>query len=261
MTPPKRVREGPRPRDRTRLRVPTEADLSRLYWELAQRGASAVGTRKPWAYRPANDEELVCLAAEMARHDGRALGLTVELIVRTWRELHPYLLRQAMQQMNTPQTLCVVLDFAREADPDRELAHFVRYVTADWPKVAPVVHFFVDDVRPGERTNAHRVGRSLVAYARWGFIGVERPTVDVFQKRTVGRYDAATRTRIARALAQRSPDGVGIVAYLAAVDGSISRQQAAADLRASGLRPSRRGPGAMWSASPRRVSSANAARR
>ena len=233
------------------VRPPTDDDLSRLYWELAQRGAAAEGARRAWPYRPADDEELVCLAAEMARHDARALGVLVETIVRTWRRLHPVRLREAMRAMRTPQALCVVLEFVREAEPERELALFVRHVTADWPKVDPAAHFFVDDVRPGERTASHRAGRTLVAYARWGFIGVERPTVDVFEKRSVGRYDADTRRRIAVALAERSPDGVTVAAYLDAIDRSISRQQAIADLRAAGLRATRRGPSAAWTRAKR----------
>ncbi len=227
-------------------RVPTDDDLARLYWELAERGAAAAGARRPWPYRPASDEAFVCLAAEMARHDARALGLLVEAVLRGFRELHPLRLREAMRGMHAPQALCVVLEFAREADPSRELALFVRHVTADWPKVTPAAHFFVDDVRPGERAAAQRAGRSLVAYTRWGFLGVERPTVDVFQKRTVGRYDAETRRRIAAGLADRSPEGITIATYLEAIDGSVSRQQAVADLRAAGLRAGRRGPSATW---------------
>ncbi len=234
------------------IRAPTEDDLARLYWELAQRGAPTVGARKAWPYRPRDEEELFGLAAEMARHDARALGVLVATIARRWRGLNPVRLRDAMRGMHAPQALCVVLDFAREAELDRELALFVRYVTADWPKVDPAVHFFVDDVRPGERTASSRTGRSLVAYARWGFIGVERPTVDAFSKRTVGRYDAATRRRIAEALTERTPEGITLASYLDAIDGSISRQQGVVDLRAAGLHPSGRGPRAVWARRKRR---------
>lgn len=231
----------------TLVRVPTEADLERVYHELAERGASVVGRRSRWPYTPASDEELVCLAAEMARHDARLLGALVELVLARWQILSPVALRRCMRSMAAPQSVCVVVDFARAASHDRELGHWARHVTADWPRLEPARHFFVDDVRPGERTAVSRLGRSLSTYSRWGFLAVERPTFDPHGKRTVGRYDAATRRRLLLGLvAERG--GVTLLEYLEAVDRSVTRQQARADLRAAGLVPEGRGPGARWAA-------------
>ncbi len=237
-------------------RVPTEDDLARMYFELARLGASASGARAEWPYAPVSDEELVCLAAEMTRHDPRLLGVLVELLMARWRELHPVRLREAMRSMRTPQALCVALEFAQEASRDPELRLYARYVTAGVPRAEPASHYFVHDVLPGTRLAERRAGRSLAPYSRWGFLGVERPTVDPFRKRVVGRYDSATRRDVLRqALARRGDEGISLAEYLEAIDHSISRQQARADLESAGLRPRGKGPGAAWAPkrAPRRA--------
>jgi hypothetical protein len=138
----------------------------------------------------------------------------------------------------------VVLDFARLATADPELRRFADYVTADWPRLGTAERFFLDAERPGSRTAERRLGRNLQPYARWGFVGVERPIADLATKRTVGRYDARTRRTILRELAERR-GVVTLAEYLAAVDHSITRQQALADLRTA-LVLEGHGRGARW---------------
>ncbi len=237
---------SPRPRPLALVRVPTEPDLSRAYYELAERGAPLVGRKTAWPYHPQNDEELACLVAEMARYDARLLGALVELCVERWRTCSPMVLRDAMRRMRTPQALCVAVEFAREAARDREMTLWARHVSADWPRLDPVQHFFVDDVRPGERTAKRRLGRALHEYARWGFVAVERPTLDPHRKIRIGRYDARSRRAILDTLRAEQSEGLGLGDYLESVDHSVTRQQALADLRAAGLSPDRRGPGARW---------------
>ncbi len=229
------------------VRVPTDADLARAYHELALRGAPLAGRAARWPYHPESDEALICLLSEMARYDARLLGALVELCLERWPRLSPMALRLAMRRMRRPQAACVVVEFARGAVNDRELALWARHVSADWPRLDPAEHFFVDDVRPAERTAARRVGRSLAAYSRWGFIAVERPTLDPFRKIRLGRYDARSRQTILEGLTGTA-GGVTLVDYLDAIDHSVSRQQAITDLRRHGLAPDRHGPGAAWRA-------------
>lgn len=234
------------------VRVPTDDDLARMYFELGERGASATGARTEWPYAPANDEELVVLASQMARHDARLLGVLVELLIRRWRRLSPMVLRDSMRRTRFPQAFAVAVEFARDAEGDPELTLWARHVCHGWPRRVPPEHFFVDDVRPGTRLAERRRGRSLLPYSRWGFAGVERPTFDPHRKRSVGRYDPATRRRILDALVtEAGPEGVTLGRYLDAVDGSISRQQARSDLVRAGLHPSARGPAARWTSRAR----------
>lgn len=230
------------------VRVPTEGDLARAYHELALRGAPLVGKKTGWPYQPASDEDLFCLLAEMTRHDARLLGALVELFLERWSSLVPTSLRAAMRRMRWPQAMCVVVEFTREAGREHELALWARHVMADWRRVDPAEHFFIDDVRPGERSASRRIGRSLAAYSRWGFLAVERPTLDPHRKIRLGRYDARTRRTILDALLARSAAGVTLADYLDAIDEAVSRQQAIADLHRAGLAPSRSGPGATWRA-------------
>jgi hypothetical protein len=226
--------------------APTANELERLYFELARIGAPAVGGKKPWPYRPRSREQLVTLAAEMLRHDPRLLSILLQFLVRDWRTLNPLALRDQMKSMRWPQALLVVLEFARAAQDDREMRYFIDHVAAGWPRVDPAERFFFDAERPASRIAKRRVGRNLAAYARWGFIGSEKPIADAMTRRTVGRYDALTRNGILADLASREP-GFTLADYLEAVDHSISRQQALHDLKhCPELALTGHGRGAKW---------------
>lgn len=228
------------------LHVPTEHEIERLYHELAQIGATSVGQKRRWPYRPSTPEALIVLAAEMLRYDARLLSILVQWFLARWRTLHPTQLREAMRSMRTPQSLLVALEFCKLATADDELVHFVDYVGAGWSRVSPSERLFIDAERPASRVALRRVGRNLAPYQRWGFIGTEKPIVDPKTKRTVGRYDARTRRQILHDLVERS-DGFTLSDYLEAVDHAISRQQALVDLRGHpGLRLNGHGRGARW---------------
>jgi hypothetical protein len=226
--------------------APTEGELERLYHELARRGAPSVGAKRPWPYRPRDDEALLALAAEMARYDARLLSILVQMLRRTWRTLNPRALREHMQAMRWPQALLVVLEFARAAERDQEFQHFCDYIAAGWPRIDPAERFFIDAERPASRIARRNLGRNLKPYARWGFVGNERPIVDSVTRRTVGSYDAATRARILEELAAQVAE-FSLAEYLEAIDHAVSRQQALIDLRRHpGLVPQGHGRGAKW---------------
>lgn len=229
--------------------APSADELARLYHELAKQGAPSVGAERPWPYAPESQEHLFALACEMLRYDPRLLSIALHWLLVAWPRLNPRVLRVWMHRMRWPQALLVVAAFARAARPrDVELRYFTDYLAAGFRPVEPQ-RFFFDVERPGSRRAAARLGRSLDPYTRWGFIGTERPAADVFEKELVGRYDAATRARIARELTDRR-GAISMREYLDAVDGSISRPQARADLIAAGLEVSGRGRGARWSRPP-----------
>ena len=226
-------------------RVPTPADLERLYWELAQRGAPTVGRRRAWPYQPRTLEALLALAAEMLRYDPRLLGALVQLVVEREASIDPRALRAVMSEMRWPQSLLVVFELAKEATAERELHYMADYVAKGHRRLDPPERLFIDAEVPGSRLARRKQGRNLRAYSRWGLLGTERPTVDAFRKRTVGRLDTASRRGLAeRLLAERGE--VSMADYLEAVGEGISRQQGASDLRALGLVPTGRGRGAVW---------------
>lgn len=225
---------------------PTEAELERLYHELAALGAPSVGRNRPWPYRPRSREALLALAGEMLRYDPRLLSILLQYLLGHWATLHPLQLRISMHQMRWPQALLVVLEFAKTATSDAELRYMADYLCAGFARVDPAERFFLDAERPSSRMAQRALGRNLQAYSRWGFVGHEKPIVDVTTKRTVGRYDAQTRLRILSELAATT-GAFSLADYLAAVDHAISRQQALVDLRSiPNLEPTGRGRGARW---------------
>lgn len=235
------------------LHPPTQAELERLYHELAAHGARAVGKKSPWRYRYRSLEELLALAGEMLRYDARLLTILLQFVAKHWASVNPLALRRAMAAMRWPQALCVVLSFLRDSTREPELRRFVDYVCAGWERVEPVEQFFVEGPRPGSRTAAGRMGRSLGPYTRWGFIGMERPILDPTTRRTVGRYDARTRRMILDGLAERQ-ERFTLAEYLEAVDHAISRQQALLDLKDNdAIEVKGHGRGAHWQARPRRA--------
>ena len=227
-------------------RTPTITDLERLYYELAQRVAPAMGRKAAWRYTPRTTEELLVLAGEMLRYDARLLSILVQYFLAHWMSLNPTHLRQSMASMRWPQALCVVLAFAKQAGSGQEFLFFADYVCRGWPRLRPAEQFFYDAPRVGTRIAQRRLGQNLRPYSDWGFVGRERPIVDPVTKRAVGQLDAATRRAIAQTLAKK-PDGFTLAEYLHAIDHSVSRQQALLDLkRINAIRPEGHGRGARW---------------
>jgi hypothetical protein len=228
------------------LHPPTQAELERLYFELAQVGGTSVGQKRPWRYRPSSFEALLALAGEMLRYDPRLLSILLQLFLARWQDVRPQQLRNELRAMRWPQALLVALEFAKDASSDTEFRYFADYVAAGFDTVQPAERFFMDAEQPGSRVAERRMGRNLAAYARWGFVGTERPIADPVTKRALGRYDAQTRQAILRELIERR-DVLSLADYLDAVDHAISRQQALADLRRSPeLQVQGHGRGAKW---------------
>lgn len=225
---------------------PRDQELERLYYELSKIGATSVGGRRRWPYDPGTREELIALAAEMLRYDARLLTILLQLLISVWMTLDPLALRRQLAGMRWPQALLVVLEFARMAIDDREFKFFADYLGAGWHRVDPAERFFFDDGNPASRGARRRLGRNLAPYARWGFMGTERPVADMRTRRQLGSYDASTRKMILDELVDRR-GRVTISEYLEALDDAVSRQQALHDLRNHGrLVVSGRGRGAVW---------------
>ena len=108
--------------------TPSPKHLSRMYYELSQAGAHCSGEKLPWPYHPKNLEEKLVLAAEMTRHDPRLLGILIEFFLNHWEKVSPQLIRKNYSKMETPQTMAVVAEFAKEATNQKELTYFMEYL-------------------------------------------------------------------------------------------------------------------------------------
>jgi hypothetical protein len=228
------------------LHPPTQHELERLYYEIARVGGSSVGQKRSWPYRPKSLEALLVLAGEMLRYDARLLSVLLQWFLARWQELNPLAFRKLLHTARWPQAVLVVLEFAKGESKDPEFRYWAEYIAAGFPRIEPFERFFLDAERPGSRVAQRRMGRNLTPYARWGFVGSERPIADPVTKRALGRYDAQTRRAILHELIERRGE-LSLAEYLDAVDHAVSRQQALADLKDHrGLHVHGHGRGAKW---------------
>lgn len=209
---------------------PTDAHLSRLYYELEKIGARSVGLKKPWSYSFSGKEELFVLAADLSRFDPRLLEVLVQLALKRWEDWNPQLLRKFSKKMETPQTLGVIAAFVETAvTQNQELHFFWDYVTAGLTPVKPQF-YFRDLYLPGSSLAERSVKESLQEFKQWGFFGRERVIVDPPTKKTAGRWDQESRLNILRRLFSKKKK-ITIAEYLEELRHSISRQQALQDFK------------------------------
>lgn len=217
---------------------PTNAHLSRMYYELAGIGAECAGEKRAWPYDPQGCEELLALACDMSRFDPRLSDILVGYFSKRWRDVNPTRLREFYAQMDTPQTVAVVAEFLLESIEGDELKYFVSYLVAGLRPVE--TQFYFRDLYSVGGSLARRAAEEgLLEYKKWGFLACERPG-------KTGTLDAASRRNILRRLFEKKGE-VSLKDYLNAVQFSISRQQALLDIKSSGMAKGvGQGRGARW---------------
>ncbi len=217
---------------------PTNAHLSRMYYELAGIGAECVGEKKTWPYDIQSPEELLALACDMSRFDPRLVDILVGYFSKRWMDVNPARLRNFYGKMQTPQTVAVICEFLLESAEGEELKHFVAYLMAGLKPVA-AQFYFRDLYSVGGRLAQRAAEEGLFEYKKWGFLACERPF-------SMGTLDAASRRNILRRLFEKKGE-VSLKDYLSAVQFSVSRQQALLDIKSSGMaRGTGQGRGAKW---------------
>lgn len=232
--------------------IPTEGHLARMYDELARLGADCVGERRPWPYRPEGIEGLLCLGAEMSRHDPRLFGILVAFLDRNWERLNPLAVRSHYGSMSLPQVIAVMAEFLlRQAFLPDEKRFFLEYLQAGLKPVSPQL-FFQHLYRPGGELMRRATEAPLREYKRWGFLACEAPVLDPARREATGSQDASSRRNVLVHLL-RERGRIRLADYLTALQRPVSRQQALLDLRSTpGIRLCGRGRGALWGFSPSR---------
>lgn len=225
--------------------IPSNSDLMRLYWELSQIGADSAGDKVSWRYSLKSREELILLSCEMLRYDPRLLSILIIYFLNHWKELNPILLREGLLSLKTPQVLGVLREFIFNYTHDEELKYFFDYITRGLKPVSPQL-FFIGLFSIGSKRHEFMARKSLKQYQKWGFLGMERPVVNVMTKEAIGSYDFKTRQKIILDLL-RSKQNFSIGDYLEALNFSVSRQQALYDLKHfKNIILKGHGRGAMW---------------
>ncbi len=225
--------------------VPTENDLMRLYFELAQLGAPCVGAKAHWQFKPLKKEELLALSFEWVRYDPRLLSILIIYLKDHYSGLNPYALRQLITKNDSPQTVGVIGEFIKQINQDPELKFFFDYLIQGFSQKNHEL-FFVGLHPVGSKKSEMAAMKSLKEYSKWGFLGIEKPIVDLTTKKTIGSYEASYRKRVLKNLLNRNKK-VSLSFYLDAIHNSISRQQALYDLKHFfSLKLMGKGRGAYW---------------
>lgn len=209
-------------------RTLSNAELPRLYHELAGLGARAEGRRVAWRSGKPTPEELVVLAAQSSRRDPRLLWILVELLARGYDRFDPLKLRRALARARWPAALAVAFEFARRAARSSELDDVAGFVLAG---VAPArgERFFLGTRAFGGELARRDVEESLSEYARWGYFSREEPFAKELGVAVHGTLARRERLNLLRRLASRR-ETITIGDYLGALRGRASRRQASRDL-------------------------------
>ena len=226
-------------------RIPIEQDFMRLYWELSKLGAPSVGKEVPWPYKFSNKEDLIALACDILRYDPRLLTILIIYFKDHWQEFNPFSLRCCIPHMISPQVFGILKEFILEGETNPELRYFWEYLIKGLKPVNPQL-FFIGLHEIGSSKNVFIAEKSLKPYLKWGFLGIERPTINLTTRKTVGTFHINTRKKILLDLVQAKKE-VTLKDYLFALDYTISRQQALYDLKhCKELRLKGCGRGARW---------------
>lgn len=228
-----------------KLHIPTEQDLTRLYFELAEIGAPCVGTKTEWQFHTLSKEELLALAFEWIRYDPRLLSILIMYLKDHYSELNPYLLRKFIKKNASPQTVGVVGEFLKQTKDDQEIKFMFDYLCQGFlPRHDEL--FFIGLHPIGSKIIEKTVAKSLKEYRKWGFLGIEKPMIDLVTKKTIGSYETSYRKKVLKQLLDRNKK-ITLSTYLEAVNNSISRQQALYDLKHFfALKLMGKGRGAYW---------------
>ncbi|MDO8519565.1 MAG: hypothetical protein Q7T11_05320 [Deltaproteobacteria bacterium] len=226
-------------------RTPTNDDLNRLYHELSLAGASAVGEKKKWPYRPRSLEELFCLACEMSRYDPRLITILARFLAEKALEMNPVAIRKFFPAMQSPQTVAVIADFVKLAQCGEETDLLLDYLQKNLEPV-PLQYYFHHLYRPGGNLAEKAAAMPLSEYKKWGFLACEAPVFDEKTRQPVGTLDRSARQNVLLRLLQNR-EKISMTDYLNACGGCVSRQQALLDLKSHPfLQPSGHGRGAEW---------------
>jgi len=150
-----------------------------------------------------------------------------------------------MSRQNSPQALLVMLEFAATASKNEELRFFAEYLFKGHTPVAPQL-FFMDLHTPGTTLMQRAALEPLQEFLAWGFLARERPIIHGDTRLTLGHWGSTARQNIIRRLLKNNHT-LTLSNYLTALDHTVSRQQALADMKESPLLKMKgKGRGAVW---------------
>ncbi len=225
-----------------------ENETSRLYWELHRRGAFCSGEKKAWRRRAVSLQDLVVLSLLQCRYDPRLTAILTEWLPRIALRLDPVLLKSDLKEKDALPVAAVIGDFALSSGGDlpypvREFFSFLQTGV----KPVPIQLFYRGLYPVAGRKMDEAISQPLWYFKKWGFLAADIPILkEKLSGKRVYHYDQEIRLRQLHLLS-RERKTFRLREYLAAVDFSVSRQQALKDLQSlPTIRKKGRGKGAFY---------------
>jgi hypothetical protein len=113
-------------------------------------------------------------------------------------------------------------------------------------KAVPTQFYFINLYAPGSKLSQRAAENPIAQFKKWGFLARETPTVNAYQKKTVGHLDRSSRFNVLQGIFKKKKE-ISLNEYRTATGHSISRQQALQDLKTlAKLKRGTKGRGARW---------------
>jgi len=209
-------------------RTPATATLTRLYYELGQRGARTLGHKADWEYGNPSVEDLVTLASQASRYDPRLLWVLVEFLAHNYGALNPVRLRSAARESRWPAALGVAFEFSRQVSHNSELEELYKFTMRGIPR-ANGEQFFVSTHAFAGNLARREAEESLSEYKRWGYLSREEPFAKELGFTAHGTLARTERLNLLRRLVERL-GSIALSDYIEALGQKASPRQASRDL-------------------------------
>ena len=205
----------------------TEPEAARLYWELAQRGASSVGEKLAWGHEKLSEEDLLTLAVLQSRYDPRLLQILVDFFSRRQFSGNPVELKESLLNEKGLELMAVIGEFVLEVTGFSRVKELMRYLMVG-ARPVPTQLYYPGLYRLGGKKMEEVLDRPLWGFKKWGFLAADPPV-----PKEIGRfyrYDLDSRRNLLKKLAKERAR-FRLKDYLDRIGRSISRQQALKDLK------------------------------
>ena len=200
-----------------------------LYKALAAKGANVFSRSSSGKTIHVPVERILAIAAEQSRFDFRLLYVLVEFFGRRLETIHPFVLRKHICAMPTPAVWGVLLEFAGKLWKGEDFRSFRDIVLRTIRPAKPQM-YWLSQRRPRPEKMAKTIQATPEEFSTWGFYCDEAPLLkELYPIGRAKTFSSAKRRAMLKTLLT-SQKSVSVSEYLAALDDSITRQQAHRDL-------------------------------
>lgn len=213
--------------------------LDSIYFHFHKLGAYCLPQKNYHYYDNLELEEILAIAIIFSRRNFRLLYVLVEFFANNFKKIRPFYLKQYLIKQKEDDSifesnpfciLGVIWEFAKKINTESELNDFFKIILRDFQNNKPYELFNIGDVFSIKyaRKNAFY---SLAEFKKWHFYCNEAPILKHLKvKDKKYNFDKKVRFNILSFLFKKYKK-IRLSDYLKALDFTITRQKAHADLR------------------------------